>query len=460
MKQVDIIIPVYNGLEDLEKCVDSIKRHTDLSVHRVILVDDKSPDEQVLPYLRSLAEECEGILLIESEKNQGFSASVNKGMQYSDRDVILLNSDTIVTARWVEKIAACAYFSAAVATVTPMSNAATLCSVPEFLKDNPLPEGYSVDDMAELVEACSIRRYPRISVAVGFCMYIKREVLNRIGFFDAEAFGKGYGEENDFCYRAEKQGYIHVMCDDTFIYHKGTASFDTEEKKKLIQEHEEILKERHMEYVRKNERYCQENPNWDLLENIKLYLDMDYKKPGVLYLTDRRVRENNGYKEFFVVRAGNEFEVRAYCGEKKAFFRFPVPEQGIQLDLVREPEEELFLSLMRAFHLTEVKWSGLDGFSLRTYPTLAREVENPKEEYNAREILKGYLLGQGKYLSSADREEGIITGQLTHLQQKYDTLLEDYRVMQDELIRIYSSKRYQLADFMGRMIEPFKGHQE
>lgn len=458
MKQVDIIIPVYNGLEDLKKCVDSIKRHTDLSVHRVILVDDKSPDEQVLPYLRSLAQECEGILLIESEKNEGFSASVNKGMKYSDRDVILLNSDTIVTAGWVEKITTCAYFSAAIATVTPMSNAATLCSVPEFLKDNPLPEGYSVDDMAELVEACSIRRYPKISVAVGFCMYIKRTVLNQIGFFDAEAFGKGYGEENDFCYRAEKQGYIHVMCDDTFIYHKGTASFDTEEKRKLIQEHEEILKERHMEYVRKNERYCQENPNWDLLENIKLYMDMEYKTPGVLYLTEHRVRENAGYKEFFAVRTGNEFEVRAYCGENKAFFRFPVPEQGTRPDLVRETEEELFLSLMRAFNLTEVKWSGLDGFSLRTYPTLAREAEEPGKGYNARELLKGYLLGKGKYLSEADREEGIITGQLTHLQKRYDTLLEDYKVMQDELIRIYSSKRFQLADFMGRMIEPFKGH--
>lgn len=458
MKQVDIIIPVYNGLEDLKKCVDSVKRHTDLKVHRVILVDDKSPDPQVLPYLRSLQQECEGILLIESEKNEGFSASVNKGMEYSNRDVILLNSDTIVTAGWVEKMTACAYFSAAVATVTPMSNAATLCSVPEFLKDNPLPEGYSVDDMAELVEACSIRRYPRISVAVGFCMYIKREVLNCIGFFDAAAFGKGYGEENDFCYRAEKRGYIHVMCDDTFIYHKGTASFDTEEKKKLIQEHEEILRERHLEYVKQNETYCRENPNWDLLENIKLYMDMDYKTPGVLYLTNRRVRENSGYKEFFAVRVGNEFEVRAYCGEKKAFFRFPVPKQGIQLDLVREPEEELFLSLMRAFHLTEVKWSSLEGFSLGTYPTLAREVENPKKDYDTREILKGYLLGQKKYLSYADREEGTMTAQLTHLQQKYDTLLEDYREMQDELIRIYGSKRYQLADFMGRMSKLFKRH--
>ena len=147
MRQVDIIVPVYNGLEDLKKCVESVKRHTDLKVHRLILVDDKSPDEKVLPYLESLQEE--GIHLIASPENEGFSASVNKGMEYSDRDVILLNSDTIVTRGWVEKLIACAYSTAAAATVTPMSNAATLCSVPEFLQDNQLPEGYTVDDMGD-----------------------------------------------------------------------------------------------------------------------------------------------------------------------------------------------------------------------------------------------------------------------------------------------------------------------
>lgn len=454
MRQVDIIVPVYNGLEDLEKCVESVKRHTDLTVHRLILVDDKSPDDNVLPYLRSL--QGEGIHLIESPQNEGFSASVNKGMEYSDRDVILLNSDTIVTRGWVEKMIACAYSTAAAATVTPMSNAATLCSVPEFLKDNQLPKGYTVDDMGDLVEACSIRRYPRITVAVGFCMYIKREVLDMIGMFDAEAFGRGYGEENDFCHRAERRGYIHLMCDDTFIYHKGTASFDTEEKQQLIKEHQRILEDRHMEYILRNEKYCQENPNWDLLENIKLYLDLDYKAPGVMYLTNRRVRENNGYKEFFVVRNDNEFEVQAYCGEKKVVFRFPVQEQGIQLDKARESEENLFLGLVRAFHIKKVKLVNLSGFSLRTYPLLDIETRRPGEGYDTREILRGYLLGQNKYMSAVDPQEGIYTAQLTELKEKYEKLVQEDKVRQEELRNIYNSKRYKLASFLAKLVEPFR----
>ena len=108
-------------------------------------------------------------------------------MQYSeDRDVLLLNSDTVVTKGWMDKIIACAYSSPEIGTVTPMSNAATLCSVPVICVDNKIPENLSIDEYAELVERCSLKKYPRITAAVGFCMYIKRAVINEVGLFDAE----------------------------------------------------------------------------------------------------------------------------------------------------------------------------------------------------------------------------------------------------------------------------------
>ena len=207
---VDIIIPVYNGYEDLQLCIPSVKKYTDLTKHRVILINDCSPDERIAPYLDGLAEEH--ILVLHNEKNLGFSANVNKGMaQSKDRDVLLLNSDTIVTEGWLEKIVACAYREAAIGTVTPLSNSATLCSVPVMCQDNPVPENFTVDEYAALIERCSLKRYPRITVAVGFCMFIKRCVIDDIGNFDAETFERGYGEENDFCNRAEQAGYHHVM---------------------------------------------------------------------------------------------------------------------------------------------------------------------------------------------------------------------------------------------------------
>ena len=91
-KGVDIIIPIYNAYDDLCKCLESIAQHTDLSRDRLVLINDKSPDERILPLLRKW--ERENIIVIDNERNLGFSGNVNKGMQLSEeRDVILLNSD-------------------------------------------------------------------------------------------------------------------------------------------------------------------------------------------------------------------------------------------------------------------------------------------------------------------------------------------------------------------------------
>lgn len=457
-KQIDIIVPVYNGLEELKKCVESIKANTDLTKHRLIIVDDKSPDKEVIPYLKTIG--SEQIHVIESPINEGFSASVNKGMEFSDRDVILLNSDTIVTKNWVEKLIVCAYSKKAVATVTPLSNAATLCSVPEFLQDNPLPEGYSVEEMGRLVEKCSIRRYPRISVAVGFCMYIKRQVLNEIGYFDAATFGKGYGEENDFCHRAEEKGYIHLMCDDTFIYHKGTASFESEEKRKLLEEHERILMERHEPLVRRNGMYCQQNPNRDIQENIKLYLQFGKETCGKLYLTDREIVEKPEiYKEntvFFAVRKENEILVTAFVGENRILFYFSAPFLGVYQQNDEEEEENILSDVIKAFHITEVADLGNHRFAKNTISVLESAIVDHTKTYDAKRILRGYLQGKEDYLSENELIDGWYSTKLKKITSEFASLQQEDKAKSEELSNIYHSKRFRLACAMEKMIKPFK----
>ena len=221
---VDIIVPVYNAYDDLRRCVDSVFRHTDLQKNRLIFVNDCSSDSRIAPYLDSL--KGDNVLVHHNERNKGFSANVNYGIQSSEKnDVLLLNTDTIVTKGWLDKITACAKRDPHIASVTPLSNRAEICSVPNYLEQNDIPNGYTIDTFAELVERCSLHRYPQIPVAIGYCMYIPRAVLKKVGLFDAETFQRGYGEENDFCNRAILLGYYNVMCDDTFIYHSGCASF-------------------------------------------------------------------------------------------------------------------------------------------------------------------------------------------------------------------------------------------
>lgn len=383
---VDIIIPVYNGYEDLQLCIPSVKKYTDLTRNRVILINDCSPDERIAPYLDSLAEEH--ILVLHNDKNLGFSGNVNKGMDLSeDRDVILLNSDTIVTAGWVEKLTACAYLEESTGTVTPLSNSATLCSVPVMCQDNQVPENVTIDEYAALIERCSLRRYPRITVAVGFCMYIKRCVIDDIGHFDAETFGRGYGEENDFCNRAEQAGYHQVMCDDTFIYHKGTASFDTASKQSLLEAHTAVLMERYPEQMRQNHLYCMENPDQEIRDNINMYTKLHNGKKNILYLlhldfrehafnniggTQIHVRElmeslRTDYNIFVAARDEEDLCVTAYTDQDEITLKFEIGEAP-RFPVFKDAQlRKIYEQLLMAFDIDLVHVQHSQDLSLEIY---------------------------------------------------------------------------------------------
>src|SRR5690554_6866308 len=122
-------------------------------------------------------------------------------MTYSTtRDVLLLNSDTEVSGDWVERMAAAAYSSENAGTVTPFSNNAEICSWPLICEDNPLPPSTTLAELNEAFRPLAGKTI-ELPTAVGFCMYIRRDCLERTGLFEP-VFGAGYGEENDFCRRA------------------------------------------------------------------------------------------------------------------------------------------------------------------------------------------------------------------------------------------------------------------
>jgi O-antigen biosynthesis protein len=218
--RVDVVVPVYGAHDFFRRCLASLRRHTDLSRHRLVVVLDGPGQEEA----RVAALEA-GAQVLENPERRGFVVSANRGMAASRNDVVLLNSDTEVTAAWVDKLSAAAYSDAAIATVTPFSNNATLCSLPRAFEVNALPAGLDVDGFARVVESVSQRAYPRLPTGVGVCFYVKRRALEAVGPFDEQRFGLGYGEENDFCMRASRAGFVHVLDDATFIFHAGQRSF-------------------------------------------------------------------------------------------------------------------------------------------------------------------------------------------------------------------------------------------
>ena len=218
-----IIIPVFNALEKLEACLESVTRTVPFNAP-VLLIDDASTDKRVQPLLQSWVSKAEPyrqVLL--HDNNRGFVASANHGMQRAETDVVLLNSDTEVTSGWLESLAQCLASDASIATATPWSNNGEIVSIPDFCAPNPVPE--SPEAIASVITSCGRPVYPDMPTAVGFCMAISLTAIKLTGLFDEDTFGRGYGEENDFCQRAEKAGLRNVLCDNAYVVHHGGASF-------------------------------------------------------------------------------------------------------------------------------------------------------------------------------------------------------------------------------------------
>lgn len=302
---VDIIIPIYNAYEDVILCIDSIFKYTTESKYRLILINDKSPDARIEEYLTEVALlRKSNVIIKHNNENLGFVKTVNKGMKMSNNDIILLNSDTEVTANWLEKLVFAAYSQHNIATVTPLTNSGTICSVPDFCEDNEIPKGITLSKYAFMIEKYSLKLYPSIPTAVGFCMYIKRVALNKVGFFDEESYGKGYGEENDFCCRCMEFGYYHILCDDTFIYHKGSMSFK-EDKNKYIKNNLKVLGNKYTYYFKLVEEFIKSNPLKDIQENIKLHIKLKNGKKNIFYVVHNDfIKGRNG------PIGGTEFHVK------------------------------------------------------------------------------------------------------------------------------------------------------
>ena len=287
MNRCDIIIPIYNAYDALVECIDSVIANTDLNKNGLILINDCSSDEKIKPYLDKLSKKHNKINLtiLDNEKNLGFVGTVNKGMKYSTNDVLLLNSDTVVGKEWLEKIKKCAYSMPKVATVTPLSNNATLVSVPKGLQRNEVPVDMDIDKYNDMIDKCSYHDYPEIPTGHGFCMYIKREVLDLVGFFDEKTFERGYGEENDFSFRCIDYGYRNIMCDDVLVYHKESQSFSGE-RQKVIDEHLKKLEKRYPEYKTYLDDWCMRFPINYICKNVEYYTNINKKRNILILIHD------------------------------------------------------------------------------------------------------------------------------------------------------------------------------
>ncbi len=254
---VDVVIPVYGGRALALQAIDSVLGSATREAFELVVVDDASPDPLLRSELQALA--AAGLVtLIENKRNVGFVGAVNRGVAlHPARDIVLLNSDARVFGDWLDRLMT-ALRTPRTATATPLSNAATILSYPATLCENRLPADV---DIALWDRLCAANDMPVVEVptGVGFCMAVRRACLDQIGAFDEELFGRGYGEENDFCFRATAAGWRHVGATGLFVWHRGGASFG-DERKTLVEAAQSTIETLHPGYAATVGRFIRDDP--------------------------------------------------------------------------------------------------------------------------------------------------------------------------------------------------------
>lgn len=296
MATIDVIVPVYRGFAQTRRCLESLLAHAQRSPFAIVAIDDASPEPGIVAYLDDLAAQGR-IELLRNDQNLGFVRTVNRGLAlHPDRDVVLQNSDTEVANDWLDRLQAGAYREHDIGTVTPFSNNATICSYPFEGWTGGTPGTLGLAALDRVFAAVNAGQHAELPTAVGFCMYIRRACLDAVGAFDAERFGRGYGEENDFCLRAAAAGWRSVLAADVFVFHEGAVSFSGE-RETLTRSATTALLERHPAYSRTIDGFQAADP----LRPLRLAID-DARHGQGGEEAQRVYRERNDERALIVAR--------------------------------------------------------------------------------------------------------------------------------------------------------------
>ncbi|MFA6000999.1 MAG: methyltransferase domain-containing protein [Thermoleophilia bacterium] len=218
---VDIVIPVFDDLESVSRCLESVLSQKQVVDFDVVVIVDESAGPEIVDHLR-LLEKAGKIILMATGTDTGFADAANLGMLLNpDRDVVLLESDTEVNGDWLDRLRRCVASAPDVGIVTPFSNNAMYLSYPRTMRDNHIPQGETTASLDAYFKDLNTGLYVDLPSAVGFCNYITRRCLDEAGYLDSLHFGHGYNHENDLSLRAMLKGFTRWLCGDVFVFHAG-----------------------------------------------------------------------------------------------------------------------------------------------------------------------------------------------------------------------------------------------
>jgi GT2 family glycosyltransferase len=281
--QVTVIVPVYADYRATKACLKGLLAQLDQTgCHQVVIVNDASPDPRIRRMLDALARSDQVSVLTNSE-NLGFVGAVNRALEeVLSGDVVLLNADTMVPARFIERLASAAHSSPDIGTVTPLSNNGEFTSFPMPNRPNAIGDGLSVGEIDQVAARENAGAVVDIPNGIGFCLYITRSCLDAVGRL-SDSYCRGYLEDVDFCLRARLHGFRNVCAGSVYVGHAGSRSFG-KEKRSLVVRNLKVVEQRFPAYRSECADFILADPLKPLRQAIECSL-LASRRHGILLVT-------------------------------------------------------------------------------------------------------------------------------------------------------------------------------
>ncbi len=213
--KISIVILTKNNVSNLDRIIKIISKF-DISLEIELLVIDNNSKDGTVDFLNK----SESVNAILNEKEINYSEAFNLALNKTDGKYILfLQQDAILTEKALNKLINCLNSSDEIAMVGP-----SLCYSTTFQSVNC--EANNLEQLLCFSDSYNESHiglsYERITLS-NSCFIVKREVVDKVGYFD-EAIG-GYSALDDYCYRIRRKGYKLIYSKDTFVYNNGNSSF-------------------------------------------------------------------------------------------------------------------------------------------------------------------------------------------------------------------------------------------
>lgn len=267
--KISILIPNKDHVDDLRRCIDSIRERSTYENYEIIVIENNSTEKGTFDYYKTL-EGQEKITIVTYEGEFNYARINNFGARAATGEyLLLLNNDTqVISMNWLEAMLMYAQRPDVGAVGAKLyygdrtiQHAGVVVGLGAHRTAGHTHYKINYDNLGYMGKLCYAQN---VSAVTGACLMVKKSIYDEVGGLD-EAFKIALNDV-DFCLRIREKGYLNVFTPFAELYHFESASrgidVADEAKAKRYEEESALFREKWKAFLEKGDPYY--NPNFSL----------------------------------------------------------------------------------------------------------------------------------------------------------------------------------------------------